>query len=82
MSSNLKRFLSGSALLSALALPGLVFAEGGTITLDSNISGIDIASGLSGLGQQLSVVIIAGLGIAIACWGIMLGWKKLRGVIN
>ena len=82
MNSKLKTFLSGSALLSALAVPALVFAEGGTITLDSNISGIDIASGLSGLGQTLSTIIIAGLGIAIACWGIMLGWKKLRGVVN
>lgn len=71
------------AAVSALALPVVAFAqEAGNITLDSNISGIDITSGLTGLGSTLASIIIAGLGIAIAVWGIMLGWKKLKGVVN
>lgn len=73
---------SAMAGVTALALPVMAFAEGGTITLDSNISGIDITSGITSLGSTLSTIIIAGLGIAIAVWGIMLGWKKLKGVVQ
>lgn len=66
----------------ALSVPASAFAEGGSITIDSNLSSIDVAGAIGTLGATLATGIIAALGLAIGCWGVMLLWKKVRGAIK
>ncbi|MDO4628573.1 MAG: hypothetical protein Q4C70_05275 [Planctomycetia bacterium] len=78
-----KLMLGGVATCGAVLAPLSVFAqESGKITIDSNLSGIDVAGALSDMGGTLATGIIAALALAIGCWGVMLLWKKIKGAVN
>lgn len=77
------RVLSCAFALSALAVPALVHAEGGeSIQLDSSITGIDIAGGLSSVGSMVASGLALAIGLAASIWAIQLVWRKIRGVVR
>lgn len=79
------RVFTGALALSAVLLPAFAHAEGSgsnTITLDSAVSGIDIASGLSSVGEKVAQCLCLGIGLAGAVWAITLCWRKIRSVVR
>ena len=75
------RVLTGAVALSAFAVPALVRVEGGeSVQLDSSITGIDIAGGLSSVGSMVASGIALGIGLAASIWAIQLVWRKIRSV--
>ncbi len=76
------RVLTGAVALSAFVFPALVRAEGSgqSVTLDSSITGIDIAGGLSSVGSMVASGLALGIGLAASIWAIQLVWRKIRSV--
>ncbi|MBR0192563.1 MAG: hypothetical protein IJQ31_10915 [Thermoguttaceae bacterium] len=79
------RVFTGALALSAVLLPALVFAEGAspqTIELDEAISNINIASGLTSVGEKVATGLCLGIGLAASIWAIQLVWRKIRSSVR
>lgn len=73
--------VSGLAVAGAALAPLVSFAQGETttpITLDSNITGIDIVGGMDGVGAMLGDALVYGIGLAAAIWGVCKCWTMIR----
>ena len=79
---NTRVFLAGITALGATGLGSVTaFAQETTtnsISLDESISSIDLAEGLSSVGEIVAGGICLAIGFAASIWAIGLAWRKIR----